>query len=318
MRKLRRFLSHWQNWAGLFLLIAYLVLALAAPILSPQDPKNPGPFIVKEDTNERQPQPPTALNPLGTLPGQIDVFHAIIWGSRDALTFSFIVVLSAALFGVVHGAFAAYMGGWINGLLMRITDAFLAVPVVAAVVFLQQLMTMTILSLGGYFYRGALYGMEDFTGEPTLIQRLFDLMDPLMLSLILFSWMPYSRLVNVIVVALKNAEFVQSARALGASPLRVVFRHLIPNSISPAIVLAARDMGNVVLFQATLTFIRIGGNSPWGEMLYMGRNWVIGPRGNLFVHWWVFVPATLAILLFGVAWNIVGDGLSDMLDPRHA
>jgi peptide/nickel transport system permease protein len=128
--------------------------------------------------------------------------------------------------------------------------------------------------------------------------------------------MPYSRMINAIVITLKNTEFIQAARALGANPFRVIFRHLIPNSISPAIVLAARDIGNVVLFQATLTFIRIGGNSPWGELLSMGRNWVIGPNGNLFKYWWVFVPATLAVLLFGIAWNIIGDGLSDAMNPH--
>jgi peptide/nickel transport system permease protein len=315
---MNRFFSHWQNWVGVFLLLVYVFLAVAAPVLSPQDSKNPGPFLVKGRVNERQPQPPSATNPLGTLPGQVDVFHTIVWGSGDALTFSFTVVFFTALFGVIYGAVAGYLGGWVNGFLMRIADAFLAFPVIAGVVFFQQLVIMTITSQGGYFFRGELFGMEDYTGKPTLLQTLFNLIDPLMLSLILFSWMPYSRLINAIVITLKNTEFIQAARALGASPFRVIFRHLVPNSISPAIVLVARDIGNVVLFQATLTFIHIGGNSPWGELLYMGRNWVIGPNGNLFKHWWVFMPATLAVLLFGIAWNLIGDGLAEAFEPSTA
>jgi peptide/nickel transport system permease protein len=318
MRGLNRFFSRWQNWVGVFLLLVYVILAVAAPVLSPQDPKNPGPFLVKGRVNERQPQPPSETSPLGTLPGQVDVFHTIVWGAGDALTFSFTVVFFTALFGVTYGAVAGYLGGWVNGLLIRIADAFLAFPIIAGVVFFQQLVIMTIATQGGYYIQGVLFGMEDYAGKPTFLQSLFNLVDPLMLSLILFSWMPYSRMINAIVITLKNTEFIQAARALGASPFRVIFRHLIPNSISPAIVLVARDIGNVVLFQATLTFIHIGGNSPWGELLYRGRNWVVGSYGNLFQYWWVFVPATLAVLLFGVAWNIIGDGLSDAMNPHEA
>ena len=106
------------------------------------------------------------------------------------------------------------------------------------------------------------------------------------------------------------------AAALGANPARTVFRHLIPNSIAPSIVLMARDVGSVVILQATLTFIRLGGDSPWGEMLSIGRNWIISPGGGIFAYWWVFVPATLAIMLFGIAWNLIGDGLIELFDPR--
>jgi peptide/nickel transport system permease protein len=317
MRKLNRFFSSWQNWVGIFLIFAFVFLAVAAPILSPQDPKKPGPFLVKGMGKDRQPQPPSETNLLGTLPGQVDVFHTIVWGAGDALTFSFTVVFFTALFGVTYGAIAGYLGGWTNGLMMRIADAFLAFPVIAGVVFFQQLLSMAFTSLGGYYVNGTIYGMENHAGEPSILQIIFNLINPLMLSLILFSWMPYSRMVNAVVIPLKNSEFIQAARALGATPFQIIFRHIIPNSISPAIVLAARDIGNVVLFQATLTFIHIGGNSPWGELLYMGRDWVIGPYGNLFLHWWVFVPATLAILLFGIAWNIIGDGLNDAINPHH-
>ncbi len=220
MRGFKRFFSRWQNWVGVFLLLAYAILAVAAPVLSPQDPKNPGPFLVKGRINERQPQPPSATNPLGTLPGQVDVFHTIVWGAGDALTFSFTVVFFTALFGVTFGAVAGYLGGWVNGLLMRIADAFLAFPIIAGVVFFQQLVIMTISSQGGYYLQGELFGMEDYAGKPTFLQTLFNLIDPLMLSLILFSWMPYSRMINAIVITLKNTEFIQAARALGASPFR--------------------------------------------------------------------------------------------------
>jgi hypothetical protein len=118
------------------------------------------------------------------------------------------------------------------------------------------------------------------------------------------------------VIGLKNMEFIQATRALGASPFRIVSRHLIPNSISPAVVLAARDVGSVVLLQATLTFIQIGGNSPWGDLLARGRNFMLGPGGSLLTYWWVYVPATLAVILFGVSWNLLGDGINDVMSPE--
>jgi hypothetical protein len=102
---------------------------------------------------------------------------------------------------------------------------------------------------------------------------------------------------------------------LGGSPFWIIRKHILRNSTGPAIVLAARDVGGVVLLQATLTFVQIGGDSIWGQMLAQGRNWVIGAGGSLLRYWWVFLPPTLAVMLFGIAWNIFGDGLNDVLEP---
>ena len=136
-----------------------------------------------------------------------------------------------------------------------------------------------------------------------------------MISLILFSWMPFTRLVNTLVITLKRTDFVQAARALGAGPFWIIRRHLMPHTIAPVLVLAARDVGAVVILQATLTFIGIGGNSTWGSILAIGRDWVLGPGGNLFTYWWVFMPATLAVILFGVAWNLLADGINEVSLP---
>jgi peptide/nickel transport system permease protein len=127
--------------------------------------------------------------------------------------------------------------------------------------------------------------------------------------------MPYARLVNTLVIELKQTEFILAARSIGVRPARIVFRHLLPNAITPAVVLAARDVGSFVILQATLTFIGLGGNSIWGYILVVGRDWVIGPGGNVMAYWWVFIPATLTVILFGIAWNLFGDGLGELLDP---
>ena len=143
-------------------------------------------------------------------------------------------------------------------------------------------------------------------------------MDPILISLIIFSWMPIARIVNTMVVTLKQTDFIQAARAMGGSPLWVIRRHLLSNAIGPALVLASRDVGSSVILQATITFIGLGGASPWGILLSLGRNWVIGPGGNLLAAWWVFLPMTLAIIFFGVGWNLIGDGLAEALDPTAA
>ena len=255
----------------------------------------------------------------GTLPGQFDVFHALVWGTGEALRFGLTVAVVTALFGVLLGAVAGYAGGFINSLIMRITDAFLAFPAIAGVVFFQQLVAITITAIGGtYYFNTQVFGkIVDIPSPLTGIQAWLERSDPLLISLILFSWMPFARPVNILVITLKRTDFVQAAHALGAGPLWIIRRHLIPHAIAPVIVLAARDVGGAVILQATFTFIGIGGNSAWGSMLAMGRNWVIDPGGNLFTYWWVFMPATLTVILFGAAWNLLGDGINEINLPRH-
>ena len=316
MSRFKRFFSRWQNWIGLLLILVYVGAAIFAPYLSPNDPKNPGPFLKVGKVTQGEPQPPNDKALLGMLPFGVDVYHALVWGSRDALQFGLIVTITTAVFGVLYGAISGFVENRLGSFMLRIADAFLAFPPIAGVVLLQQLFITSINAVGGYLLpTGEIFS---FSKEPlpvTLIQSVLERVDPLMLSLIVFSWMPYARLVNSIVLTLKQTEFIQAARALGGSPAWIIRKHLLRNSTGPAIVLAARDVGGVVLFQATLTFIQIGGGSIWGEMLAQGRNWVIGPGGDLFKYWWVFLPSTLAVMLFGIAWNIFGDSLNDLLDP---
>lgn len=316
MRLIRRFFSRWQNWVSFLLILVYVGVAIAAPYISPDDPKNPGPFMRVGKATDGQPHPPDEKAVLGMLPFGIDVYHALIWGSRDALRFGLIVTLSTALFGVLYGAVSGFAGNRLGNLMIRVSDSFLAFPPIAGMVFLQQLFAATITAMGGLYYSSQFYGQViEVTGPMTAIQYLLERVNPLMLSLIIFSWMPYARLVHSIVLTLKQTEFVQAARALGGSSSWIIRKHILRNSSGPAIVLAARDVGGVVLLQATLTFIQIGGDSIWGAMLAQGRNWVIGPGGSLLRYWWVFLPPTLAVMLFGIAWNMFGDGLNDVLEP---
>jgi peptide/nickel transport system permease protein len=313
VRNLRRFFSSWQIILSLIVIASFAALALAAPWISPMALRDPGIFQRVGRAVDYQPKPPNEKALLGTLPSQYDIFHALVWGTGEALRFGLTVAIISALVGIFLGAVAGYAGGFVNSAIMRVTDAFLAFPVIAGVVFLQQLVNITIVGLGGVIYINPSIGkFVDVPTSLTGIQAFLQRTNPLLISLILFSWMPFARLVNTLVITLKRTDFVQAARALGAGPFWIIRRHLMPHTIAPVLVLAARDVGAVVILQATLTFIGIGGNSTWGSILSMGRNWVVGPGGNLFAYWWVFMPATLLVILFGIVWNLLADGINEI------
>ena len=128
--------------------------------------------------------------------------------------------------------------------------------------------------------------------------------------------MPYARLTQANVVQQKQTEYVQAAASLGMRNTRIIRRHLLPNVLPPVIVLAARDAGAMVILATAFTFIGLGGRTEWGMLLVAGRDYVIGAGGNPLTYWWVFVPTTLALILFGIGWNLLGDGLNAVLDPR--
>ncbi len=316
MKRSQRIFRHWQNWLGLLIVVLFIGVSLAAPLISPEDPKNPGAFrrVRGYISADLTPHPPSDKSVLGTLPSQYDVFHALVWGAPNALAFGLKVTLASAIFGLFFGAAAAYAGGWLNNLMMRVADSFLSFPVIAGVVFLQQLWLTVMTNSGGVYFRNEWIIMP--SGPLSPIQWLFQVVDPLTFTLVLFSWMPYARLTNIVVSTLKQADFIQAARAMGAGSTRIIVQHLIPNAASPSVVLAARDVGSMVILQATFTFIGLSGGSVWGEMLAMGRNWIVGPGGGIFTYWWTFIPATLALMLFGVGWNLLGDAVNELIDPH--
>lgn len=323
MRNTRRFLSRWQNWVGLLIVAGFVFVAVAAPILSPEDPEQPGPFKVVGKATDYKPRPPSQVAPLGTLSSQISVYHTLVWGTRSAIVFALAVVAFTALIGVLIGATSAYFGGFINDAVMRITDAFLAFPIIAAVVLIRQLFSITLTNAGAFFGLPGMGGVTtNVSGTVFLPEELPELLvlltriDPLMIAFILFCWMPYARIMNTVVLRLKEMEYIQAARALGAGHRTIIFRHMIPNAITPVIVMATRDVGGIILLQATFTFIGLSDDSLWGMLLVRGRDWVIGPGGNILTYWWVFLPATLTLILFGIGWDLIGDGLNEVLNPR--
>jgi peptide/nickel transport system permease protein len=305
MKGLLRFFSHIPNLLAVAIIVLYTLVAIAAPRLAPpQNPENPAPFkvaTVDTATSRLIPLPPQPGLLLGTTPGRLDVFYTLVWGTRSALRFGLTVALTTACVGISIGAVSAYIGGPVNRLTLRITDAFLTFPVIA----------------GAAMFRLVLYPVDQQVSITPLQSLLTSLeIEPVMLTLILFSWMPYVRIVNAEIAKLKQVAYVQAARSIGAGHLRLILRHLLPNAISPAIVLIGRDIGSMVILQAAFTFIGIGEGSPWGYLLAVGRDWIIGPGASLVQYWWVYLPVTLALIFFGIGWNLLADGLNNALNPR--
>ena len=306
---------------GALIVGLFFLTALAAPLLAPPDPDIE--FSTFKDIGQLNRLIPFQPRPgllLGSVPDpanmrQLDIWYSLVWGTRSALRFGLLVVLFTGAFGVILGGVSAYLGGLPNTLIMGFTDAFLALPVIAGVIFFKQFIQMLLSSSGVYFTWN---GMFAYLESPTAWQLFLADLDPLLIAFIVFSWMPYARLMNSLVLRTRQEEYLLAARSLGAGHLRLIFRHLIPNSISPAIVLAARDLGYLVLLQAGFTFIGLSHRSEWGELLSLGRSYVIGPGGNPFTWWWIYLPPTLTIVLFGLGWNLLGDGLTDRLNPHQS
>jgi peptide/nickel transport system permease protein len=144
----------------------------------------------------------------------------------------------------------------------------------------------------------------------------------MLVALIVFGWMSYARVVRGNVLAEREKEYVQAARATGVGGWRILFRHMLPNVTQGLFVLAAADVGAMVVLVAAFNFIGFGatgqGEMPaeWGQILNVARNWIIGSPGNAFEYWYTYVPISAAIVLFAIGWNLIGDGLRDALDPR--
>lgn len=305
MRAAGQFLLRPQNLLGLLLVLTFASVALAAPRLAPRanDPSIAPDFRRIGRRTDATPHPPDAEALFGTLPGQLDIYYTVVWGTPSALKFGIVVAACTATLGVLLGAASGYAGGWMQRLTVPVIDAFLAFPAIAGYWVIRYSMFPSTPSL--------------FT---TSLQRLVSTLqlDPLMVALILFSWMPYARITNSSTIRLRQIEYVQAARALGAGPLRVIARHIVPNLAAPILVLAARDVGGTVMLAAAFTFIGVGGDLPWGTLLAIGRDWIIGPGGSLTAYWWVYLPVTAALLLFGIGWNLLGDGLNDLVAGRRS
>jgi peptide/nickel transport system permease protein len=276
---LRRLAARRTALFGLVVVLLVLVTALAAPLLSPFDP-------VEQDLGDLRLKPPGfrdpagALHPLGTDHLGRDLLARVIYGARPALMVGFAAVAISGLIGMAAGLVSGYFGGRLDDLLMRLADVQLAFPfillAIAVIGVLGPSLTTIIVVIG------------------------------------VSSWVVYARIVRGAVLTLREREFVQAALALGGGDGRVVLRHILPNVLTPWLVVATLDMARVIVIESALSFLGLGVQPPtptWGGMLADGRVYIS-------TAWWLATFPGLAILVTVLGINLFGDGLRDTLDPR--
>lgn len=268
----RVFFSRLVVRIGLVIILLLIISAIFAPLLAPYDPYEPDLFNTLSA--------PSRAHPLGTDPLGRDTLSRIIYGARTSLIVGLIVVSLAASIGMSLGLIAGFFGRWIHTVIMRFIDALMAFPMILLALVVSAL-------LGG--------------GVKNVIIALTVGLVPV-----------YARLMTGQVLTIKENDYITAGRAIGASNLRIMLRHLVPNCLPPLIVLVTMMLGTTVLAEAGLSFLGVGIEPPtaaWGSMVNDGREY-------LLTHPILSFAPGLAIMLTVFAFNMVGDGLRDALDPR--
>ena len=259
--------------AAILLVVVFVLVGIFAPLLAPMDPN------VQMLTARLKP-PLTQGHLLGTDTLGRDVLSRLIYGARVSLWIGFVVVALTAVVGVLIGLISGYFGGWIDSIIMRLADIWLAFPFLVFAV--------------------------------ALVALLGNGQDKLILALVLAGWVGFARPVRAETISMRERDYVTSARALGASPFSIMIKHILPNVMPSIIVIAALDLGSVILAQASLAFLGLGvsADTPtWGGMLADGRAYV-------GLAWWLTVIPGLSIFVLVMAVNIIGDWVRDVFDPR--
>jgi len=258
---------------GLAIVIALLLIAAAAPLLAHASPE-------AQDLSLRL-RPPDAIHWFGTDELGRDIYSRVLYGARITLGIVTLVVLIVAPLGLFIGCVAGYRGGVVDAVLMRVTDVFLAFPrLILALAFVA--------ALGP--------GIENAV-----------------IAISLTAWPPYARIARAETLILRDSDFINAARLLGASWPRIVFLHVMPLCLSSVIVRVTLDMAGIILTAAGLGFLGLGAQPPspeWGAMISTGRKYILD-------QWWVAAFPGLAICLVSLGFNLLGDGLRDVLDPKQ-
>ncbi len=258
---------------GLVIVTALILMAVFAPWLTM------GHSPLAQDLVGRL-APPSAEHWFGTDELGRDILARTLYGARATLTIVVLVSVVVVPIGLAVGTVSGYLGGWVDAVLMRITDIFLAFPrLILALAFAA--------ALGP--------GIENAV-----------------IAIALTSWPPYARIARAETLAVRNSDYIAAVRLMGASPLRIVIRHIMPLCISSLIVRVTLDMAGIILTAAGLGFLGLGAQPPlpeWGAMIASGRRFVLD-------QWWVAGAPGFAILIVSLGFNLLGDGLRDALDPR--
>ena len=257
---------------GFIIIAGILLLALIAPLIAPYDPEA---INVKAILLS-----PSTAHLMGTDGLGRDVFTRMLYGSRISLMVGFVAVGIATAIGIVLGAIAGFYRGWVDTVIMRIVDVMLSIPTFFLILAVIAFLTPSIWNI--------------------------------MIVIGLTSWMGVTRLVRAEFLSLRNREFVLAAQALGAKDARLIFRHLLPNSLTPIIVSSILGIASAVLVESGLSFLGLGVQAPqasWGNILTDGKEYIQ-------FAWWLSLFPGLAILITVLGYNLLGDGLRDAYNPR--
>ena len=273
----RRFARNRLALGGLIVIVALIVIAIIAPWIAPYPKDATGAIHISSAL-----EPPSWSHWMGTDEVGGDVLSRLLIGTRLSLGSGIAVILLAVLIGIPLGAIAGYFGGWVNELIMRITDVFLTVPALLLALAIAAALS------------------------PSLTSAMF--------ALAIVWWPGYCRLVQGRFLTLREEVYVEAARTVGVSNRRIIFRHMLPNTMTPVLVKISMDLGFAILTAASLSFVGVGAQPPapeWGAMVSLGR-------GLIPDWWWCSVFPGLAIFITVFAFNMLGDGVRDLLDPTNA
>lgn len=270
-----RFRRNPMAMLGATIVVLLLLMAAFAPWVAPYDP-------ITQNLAERLKPPMTGGHLMGTDEFGRDIFSRIVWGSRVTLYIVVLVAVTAPVFGMLIGTVAGYAGGWVDQVLMRITDIFLAFP--------KLILALALVAVLGP-------GIENAV-----------------LAIALTSWPPYARVARAETLTVRNSDYIAAVQLQGAGPVRIILGHVMPMCLSSVIIRVTLDMAGVILTAAGLGFLGLGAQPPmaeWGMMISSGRKF-------LFEQWWVATMPGLAIFIVSLGFNLLGDGLRDVLDPRSS
>ncbi|WP_231934428.1 oligopeptide ABC transporter permease [Geobacter sp. DSM 9736] len=270
---------YWQRFrrnrfavAGAVVILLLFLISFLAPFITPYHPGAIDAYHVL--------LPPSTDHWFGTDELGRDVFTRVVYGARISLKVGFVAVGIAVVIGTVIGLVSGYYGGWIDSIMMRLVDIMLCFPtfflILAVIAMLEPSIWYIMMIIG-------------FTG-----------------------WMGVARLVRAEVLSLRERDYVHAARALGASDFRIIFRHILPNAMSPVLVSASLGVAGAILTESALSFLGIGVQPPdpsWGNILTSGKDYIE-------FAWWLSLFPGLAILVTVLSYNLVGEGIRDALDPR--
>ena len=260
---------------GLGIILALVLMAIAAPLLATHNP-------IAQDLAQRLLPPLSPGHWLGTDEFGRDIWSRLVYGARITLYIVLLVTVTAPVFGLLVGTVAGYYGGWVDGVLMRLTDIFLAFPrLILALAFVAAL-------------------------GPGIGNAV--------LAIAFTAWPPYARVARAETMTVRHSDYIAAARLQGASGARILFSHIAPMCVPSVIIRVTLDMAGIILTAAGLGFLGLGAQPPlpeWGLMISSGRKF-------LFDQWWVATMPGLAIFIVSLGFNLLGDGLRDVLDPRSA